>query len=148
MKSRLPSLIVALLLCLLPLAAFAEEAAGVVRTMTGTARVVRAGVEMPVSPGFRLLEGDKLVTGPESSLGVFMRDDASLSLGSLTEVNIDRFRFSPAEQQYSFVTRILRGTMCYLSGLIGKLSPESAVFETPVASLSIRGTRFAVKVDG
>jgi hypothetical protein len=37
--------------------------------------------------------------------------------------------------------------MAYLSGLIGKLSPESARFETPVASIGIRGTRFAVKTD-
>jgi hypothetical protein len=37
--------------------------------------------------------------------------------------------------------------MVYLSGLIGKLAPESARFETPVASIGIRGTRFAVKLD-
>jgi hypothetical protein len=40
-----------------------------------------------------------------------------------------------------------RGTLSYLSGLIGKLAPESARFETPVASIGIRGTRFAMKVD-
>ncbi len=36
--------------------------------------------------------------------------------------------------------------MAYISGLIGKLAPESARFETPVATIGIRGTRFAVKV--
>jgi hypothetical protein len=35
--------------------------------------------------------------------------------------------------------------MAYISGLIGKLAPESVRFETPVASIGIRGTCFAVK---
>ena len=36
--------------------------------------------------------------------------------------------------------------MAYLSGRIAKLAPEKARFDTPVASIGIRGTRFAVKV--
>lgn len=140
--------ILILLALLAPAASFANEAVGVARTVTGTVKVLRGGAELVVVPGFKLMEGDRLTTGPDSTLGIFMRDDASLSMGPNTEINLDKFRFSPAEQDYSFVTRIVRGTMCYLSGLIGKLSPESAKFETPVASLSIRGTYFAVKVDG
>jgi hypothetical protein len=35
--------------------------------------------------------------------------------------------------------------MAYLSGLIGKLSPESVRIETPTASIGVRGTHFAVK---
>lgn len=148
MKSCKTLLVALLAAILLPAFAFADDAIGVVRTMSGSAKVVRAGSELPVEPGFKLMQGDRITTGPGSSLGVFMRDDASLSLGENTDVNIDSFRFSPAQSDYSFVTRIVRGTLCYLSGLIGKLSPESAKFETPVASLSIRGTYFAVKVDG
>ena len=34
--------------------------------------------------------------------------------------------------------------MAYMSGIIGKLSPESVRFETPVASIGIRGTCFVV----
>jgi hypothetical protein len=37
--------------------------------------------------------------------------------------------------------------MAYVSGLIGKISPQSVRFETPVASIGIRGTHFAVKVE-
>jgi len=33
-----------------------------------------------------------------------------------------------------------------LGALIGKLAPEKARFETPTATIGIRGTRFAVKV--
>ena len=48
----------------------------------------------------------------------------------------------------SIITRLLKGTSAYLSGIIGKLSPESVRFETPVASIGIRGTKFAVSVEG
>jgi hypothetical protein len=34
--------------------------------------------------------------------------------------------------------------MAYLSGLIGKLAPEKARFETPTATIGIRGTHFVV----
>jgi len=43
---------------------------------------------------------------------------------------------------------MFKGTAVYLSGLISKLAPDSARFETPSASVGIRGTKFAVKVDG
>jgi hypothetical protein len=42
---------------------------------------------------------------------------------------------------------MLKGTVAYISGLIGKLSPESVRVETPTASIGIRGTKFVVKVE-
>jgi hypothetical protein len=42
---------------------------------------------------------------------------------------------------------MLKGTVAYLSGLISKLSPDSAHLETPTASIGIRGTKFVVKVE-
>ncbi len=52
----------------------------------------------------------------------------------------------PAEGKLGLTARILRGTMAYVSGLIGRLAPESATFVTPVATIGVRGTHFAVKV--
>jgi len=40
----------------------------------------------------------------------------------------------------------LKGTAAYVSGVIVKLSPKAARFETPTATIGIRGTRFLVKV--
>src|SRR3990170_2315749 len=52
---------------------------------------------------------------------------------------------SPAEGKLGLMARLSKGTMAYLSGLIGKLAPESVRFETPTASIGVRGTHFAVK---
>jgi hypothetical protein len=92
------------------------------------------------------MAGDTLVTGRDGSLGVILRDNSSLSIGPESRLVLRSFLFSPAEGKFDLVARITGGTMAYLSGLIGKLSPESARFETPTATIGIRGTRFAVKV--
>jgi hypothetical protein len=92
--------------------------------------------------------GDTLVTGRDGSLGVILRDDSSLSIGPGSRLVLRRFRFSPSEGKFELVARISRGTMAYLSGLIGRLSPEKVRIETPSATIGIRGTRFALKVGG
>lgn len=123
------------------------ETIGIVRKSSGAATIARGGEVLPAAAGSRLHPGDTLVTGPDGTLGVILRDDSLLSLGPGSHLVIREFHFSPADGKLGILARISRGTMAYISGLIGKLSPESARFETPVASIGIRGTRFAVRVD-
>jgi len=118
---------------------------GVVRNSTGSATVTRGGDVLPATTGTRLHAGDTLGTGPDGSLGVVLRDDSSLSLGPSSSLVLRDFLFSPSEGKFSLLVRLSRGTMAYLSGLIGKLAPEKARFETPTATIGIRGTHFAVK---
>jgi len=135
-------------LCILAVAdtAAAAETIGVVRTSSGDATVTRGDQTLPASPGLKILLGDTLGTGADGSLGVILRDDSSLSIGPESRLVLRSFQFSPSEGKFDMVARISRGTMAYLSGLIGKLAPEKARFETPTATIGIRGTRFAVKV--
>jgi hypothetical protein len=79
---------------------------------------------------------------------VVFNDDTLLSLGPGSVLVIDEFVFAPNQGKFSIVIRMLKGTAAYLSGLISKLAPESAHFETPSASIGIRGTKFVVKVEG
>jgi len=118
---------------------------GVVRNADGAATVTRGGNVLPATAGTRLHAGDTLGTGPDGSLGVILRDDSSLSLGPSSSLVLRDFLFSPYEGKFSLLVRLSRGTMAYLSGLVGKLAPEKARFETPVATIGIRGTHFAVK---
>ena len=117
---------------------------GVVRISAGSATVTRGGNLLPATTGTRLHTGDTLGTGPDGSLGVILRDDSSLSLGPSSRLVLQDFLFSPSEGKFSLLVRLSKGTMAYLSGLIGKLAPEKARFETPTATIGIRGTHFAV----
>lgn len=139
----------ALLPCLtpIPLPAFAaDETIGSVKIASGQAAVVRAGQRAPALPGFKLRSGDTLETGPDGRLGVVLRDDSLFSLGASSRIAIEDFRFVPAEGALGITARILRGTLAYVSGIIGRLAPESTTFVTPVATIGVRGTHFAVKV--
>ena len=148
MKNTVTAVLLVSALCLPAVAGAAVdgETIGMVRTVSGDATVTRGEKSLPAAPGTKLLVGDTLLTGRDGSLGVILRDDSFLSIGPGSRLVLRSFRFSPSERKFDLVARISRGTMAYLSGLIGKLAPEKARFETPTATIGIRGTRFAVKV--
>ena len=143
----LMSLICVLWVSCAVIAIAADGSVGSVKTMKGTASIIRLNAGVTAKVGERIFEGDVLRTGKDGSLGVAFKDDSLLSLGPNSEIVIDEFLFAPAEGKLSIVTRMLRGTAAYLSGMVGKLSPESVRFETPVASVGIRGTKLLVKID-
>ena len=126
----------------------APHAIGYVKTAAGEASVLHDGTRTPASPGHPLFEKDILETGADGSLGVTLKDNAMMSLGHNSRLALESYLLEPEHESYSFVTRIARGTVQYVSGLIAKLSPESVEIKTPVATLGVRGTRLLVKVDG
>lgn len=127
--------------------ALAEKVIGSVKTAKGQGQVVRSNETIPAKVGVKLMEDDVLKTGTDGTMGVLLRDDTSLSLGPDSEIILDEFVFEPAEGNLSLVTNMVKGTAAYLSGQISKLKPEAARFETPLATIGIRGTRFVVKVE-
>ena len=143
----LSSIIVAALVAFATFAAASDGTVGRVKTVEGSAFIVRGQSSLPAVVNERIFQGDTLRTGPDGSLGMLLKDDTSLSLGPNSVVVVDQFLFAPAEGKLSLVTRMVRGTAVYVSGIIAKLSPQTVRFETPNASIGIRGTRFLVKVD-
>ena len=139
------ALLLSSLLITLPAVAV-DETIGSVKKVSGQVFVVRDEQRTPAHPGFKLQSGDTLETGLDGSLGVILRDNSLLSLGPSSHIAIEKFVFLPAEGKLGLTARILRGTMAYVSGLIGRLAPESATFVTPVATIGVRGTHFAVRV--
>ncbi|HUL31148.1 MAG TPA: FecR domain-containing protein [Thermodesulfobacteriota bacterium] len=129
-------------------AAFASPTVATVQKVSGAASIVRQGQAMSATIGLEILESDTLRTGPNGSIGVKFLDDTLLSLGPESTLVIDKFLFAPREGKFSIALRMIKGTAAYLSGLISKLAPDSAHFETPTASIGIRGTKFLVRVDG
>ena len=118
-----------------------------VQKVSGIATVVRQGQTISAEIGLGIWGNDTLCTGPDGSMGVVFNDETLLSLGPKSVLVIDEFVFAPKEGKFSIVIRMIKGTAAYLSGLISKLAPDSAHFETPSASIGIRGTKFVVKVE-
>ena len=120
----------------------------IVKKISGSATVVRQGQPIPATNGLEIWENDTPRTGSNGSIGIVFNDDTFLSLGPESILVIDEFVFAPKQGKFSIVIRMLKGTAAYLSGLISRLSPESAHFKTPTASIGIRGTKFVAKVEG
>lgn len=119
---------------------------GTLQRVSGTAAVVRQDQILPAKPGLEIQAKDTLRTGTDGSIGVVFHDDTLLSLGPGSDLVIDEFVYAPRQGKLSLVFRMLKGTAVYLSGLIAKLAPDSVHFVTPSASVGVRGTKFAVKV--
>jgi hypothetical protein len=140
------SFIAAVFMILVTSAAASDGSVGAVKTVKGQASILRGQSVVPAVINEKVFQGDTLKTGTDGSLGMVFKDDTIISLGPNSELVVDVFLFAPAEGKLAIAIRMLRGTAAYLSGIIAKLSPQSARFETPVATIGIRGTRFLVKV--
>lgn len=142
------ALLLLLFLCAQPAQAVDRaQKVGSIKTLTGEVFIDRDGEKVAAAVGGYLLEGDTLVTGENSSVGVIFRDETILSLGSRSTVRIDRFVFDPAADNMTFLTNVRKGTVQFISGQMTKLRPGSMVVETPLSTIGIRGTRFLIKVD-
>jgi len=133
MKNTVTAVLLVGALCLTTVAgtAVAGETIGMVRSVSGDAAVTRGEKSLPAAPGMKLMVGDTLLTGRDGSLGVILRDDSSLSIGPGSRLVLRSFQFSPSEGKFDLVARISRGTMAYLSGMVGKLAPKRPASKPP-----------------
>jgi len=137
----------AVFICCPTVAAASDYPIGIIGILKGKGSVVRQGKVIPAKIGLRVFEDDILQTGPSGSLGLILRDNMLLSLGPDSELIVDEFIFAPWEGKYSIYTKMVKGTAAFFAGIIAILSPESVKIETPKATIGIRGTKFAVRVE-
>jgi hypothetical protein len=139
--------VVLLLSLLFSTSAMAAERIGLVKTYEPTATVIRDGIESNLKVGSEIFEGDTLATDANGAVGIIFKDGAVLTLGPSGKLTVENFLFKPAEKNVSFISRILKGTVAFASGAIGRISPGSVQFETPTATLGLRGTKILVEVE-
>ena len=130
----------------LPSAFAAEDHIRIVKTTEGVATIDRQGDVLPASPGVKVLNGDKLVTGTNSAMGVTFLDGSQMSLGPDALLEMDELIYEPQNDKLSLVASFLQGTFSHVSGGIGRLKPEAVKMRTPVGTIGIRGTKFVVRV--
>ncbi len=124
-----------------------SEYIGIVKTVIRNVFFIRNGETIPAVVNMKMMVKDVVRTGSDGAIGFILKDDTVISMGPGSEIVIDDFSFDPVEKNLSFIARMLHGTASYFSGQIVKLSPESVRFETPVATVGMRGTHFLVKAE-
>ncbi len=128
-------------------AAAAENYAGVVKTLRGTAATERAGTRIALSPGSRVNAGDRIVTGDTGYLGLTLRDDTLLTLGPGAVFTLDAYGFDPKTHDGNFVASLTKGVLSVVTGLIARRSPEAFTVKTRISTMGVRGTEFIVEAN-
>ncbi|WP_348708069.1 FecR family protein [Acidovorax soli] len=135
-------------LLLLSCQAFAQSSTiGYVKTVGGDASLVLGSDTTAAVVGMPIQEGHILKTGNAGGLGVVLKDNTSLSLGSNSEMAVRDFLYLPGKDALKLELGLVRGTLYYISGVIAKLRPDAVAIKTPTGMIGVRGTQFLVLVD-
>lgn len=124
----------------------ASRDAGMVKTMVGEVRIERGGSTVVTKIGEEVQNLDRIFTGKDSSVGVTLRDETLLSTGANSVLVIDQYEFDTESREGNTEVSLLKGTLRFVTGVIGKLRPKAVLVKTPVATIGIRGTDFIVEV--
>lgn len=124
----------------------AQELAGIgmIKSSEGGVQVVRANAPSAVVAGQRVMQGDQLRTGQNSSTTIMLRDGTVMVVGPQSTVDLSRFQFNSTTQEGSLGVKLLQGSIRMVTGLIAKLNPAAFRVETPTALIGVRGTDFIV----
>lgn len=122
----------------------ADSVSGSVKAVEGSCSVQRGTLTVAATEGMHLMEQDALITGSNGRLAVIMRDGTRISLGPDSRLSIVQFLYNPSDNKFALLLDLSRGILAYISGKIAKFSPEAVRIQTPVGSIGVRGTRFAV----
>ncbi len=130
-------------------AAKADPQAGFVKSVRGNVQLLNgSGATRAAAPGDAIGAVDRIVTGPDSSAAVVLRDDTTLIVGPSSQLDLKEFHFDGTTHEGGMLVSLLRGSMRMITGLIGKTNPDAVRVETQTATIGIRGTDFIVQADG
>ena len=127
-----------------PAVAWAEI--GRIKTVVGSASVVRGKAVTPAAPGVLLQVSDVLQTGKDGRIGLTFIDNSRFSVGPNSRVALTQFEFDDTTHKGSSLTTIDRGSLGVVSGQIAKENKDAMRVRTPTSLLAARGTKFVVEV--
>jgi hypothetical protein len=140
LKAPLGSLRFGLAVVLLLVSASAWANAGKILFARGEVAIVDAsGGKTTVESGTLVEEGDRIRTGDHSRVQLRLSDGALISLRSNSDYQIVAQKDEGVLEQAG---KLFSGWMRSVTGAIGRTRPDQVRYETPVATIGIRGTTF------
>ena len=122
---------------------WAQTSVGTVGVVNGNVTIVRANKSIPITAGTALRVGDKLTTGPKSSMTVSLSDGSQLELNESSTLVLTEYALNPDGSRASTKLTLLGGLV---RSLVEHSPSGTSNFEvhTPNAVASARGTMFDV----
>lgn len=128
-------------------AATARDRIGLVKTYEPAATAIRQGEVVKLEIGSEIFQGDTIATDSSGAVGITFSDGSMITLGPGGKIIIEDFAFKPDQKKISFLSRILKGSVAFISGAIGRISPGAVQLKTPTATLGLHGTKVLVEVE-
>lgn len=125
--------------------AAAQEIGRIKNVTQGGIEVVRDGSKLKGTSGFRLREGDIVVTRTGQRAGITFVDNTRMVIAPQSRMIISRYRFDRARRTGESQMQIDRGAVGVDSGELARSGRMK--FRTPTSTLGVRGTTFVIEVD-
>ena len=126
--------------------AHAQVVAGTVKTLLGSAYVQRGSERVPVAKEMPLYSKDVIVTASSAFVGIVLSDGTKITAGANANLNLANYEFNEDTKKGAMKVNVTKGVIQVASGVLGKTSRENVQFNTPVATIGIRGTNFIIDV--
>ena len=97
-----------------------------------------------LSKGKPVYLGDKVITGEHGFVRLKMIDDAVLDIRCFSIMVIEEYALDTTSR--SSILNLLQGSLKKVTGQIGKMADDVYELKTPVASVGVRGTEYALRV--
>lgn len=127
-----------------PLAA--ADSAGIVTHLSGTLSAKRIdGTSKVLSVKSEVQQGDTLTTEQNTYARVKFADGGEVVLRPSSQLQVTAFSYNTAKPETgSMILDMLKGGLRAVTGLIGKRNQANVTYNTPSATIGIRGTHFGM----
>ncbi|WDZ96444.1 FecR domain-containing protein [Herbaspirillum sp. WKF16] len=134
-------------LAMLAAAGAANAQSKVVGTVTHLSGLLTArhadGTRNALAVKSEILQGDTLITERETFTRVKFMDNAEMVLRPGTEVVVSKYVYEQDKPENDSVAiGLVKGGLRAVTGLVGKRNHDAVNFDTPTATIGIRGTNF------
>jgi hypothetical protein len=132
-----------LMLLTVPGPVLATKAIGSVTSLEGGAYATMPGVKRALALNDEIFEKETLHTQKDSQLVVRFLDETILRMGENTSVALEQYNFDDTPGGLvGMFSRMLHGLVRMTTGKIVERDRDKFNFQTPLATLGIRGTEF------
>ncbi|WP_045217042.1 leucine-rich repeat domain-containing protein [Desulfonatronovibrio magnus] len=108
---------------------------------SGDVRAEQDNALRPLEINDPVYEGERIITGPDSSVEIRFLDNTILSQGPDSALSLDEYIFDPQDMDNSGLSfNLMQGAFRHVSGRIAEENPERVNLESPLSLIGIRGT--------
>jgi len=122
-----------------------DEAVGqVIKNRGTTFAISKKNKKRNLDIGSEIFVGDRIFTGVRGFIRLNMVDDAKIDLRCNSEMLIEDYQLLRGGNRS--VIYLIKGSVKKITGSIGKLADDIYEMHTPLATVGVRGTEYAIRV--